>query len=114
MLELERVLDGERLPVVVEVGVHVHVLTPLADARGPLVELGLRIVAATTAMPVVEADEGPLGGDLVGLELALGRVADHERDAVPPQQLVDVLAEPARVAELEAVAALRQLLERLC
>ena len=39
-------------------------------------------------------------------------VRDHERGAVRPQELVDVLREPACVPELEGVAAGRQRLER--
>src|SRR3954464_11791503 len=39
-------------------------------------------------------------------------VADGQRDLVPAQQLVDLVAEPARVAELEAVHARRQAVER--
>src|SRR5207244_49488 len=56
-----------------------------------------------------DLDERPVGGELVGLEGAFGVVADHERDAALPEQLVDVVREPARMPKLEAVAARRQL-----
>ena len=45
----------------------------------------------------------------MGLEGALGVVADHERGAALPEQLVDVVREPARMPKLEAVAARWQL-----
>jgi hypothetical protein len=60
----------------------------------------------------VEAHEGPVGRELVGLERALGMVADRECDSVRAQQRVDRLGEPAPMAELERVAAGRQRLER--
>src|SRR5207244_7038313 len=56
-----------------------------------------------------DLDERPVGGELVGLEGALGVVADHERGAALPEQLVDVVREPARMPKLEAVAARWQL-----
>ena len=62
-------------------------------------------------MPVVEADERPVGGQLVSLERALRMIADHKRGIVRPEQLVDLGHEPARVAELEAVPARRELVQ---
>src|ERR671925_471902 len=41
---------------------------PLLDAPRPLLELGLRVVAAAPASAEVEAHERPVGGHLVGLE----------------------------------------------
>src|SRR5437867_5187613 len=64
-------------------------------------------------MAAVEADERPLGGQLVGLERPAGMIADHERRPVLAQQRVDVLDEPAGVAELETVAAGRDARERV-
>ena len=62
---------------------------------------------------MVEADEGPVRGQLVRLERTPRRVADHKRDAGAAQQLVDVLDEPALVPEFEAVAAGRERVQRL-
>src|SRR5436305_359457 len=81
---------------------------PVLEPLRPLLELGLRVVAAPSAMAVVEAHQGPVGGHLVGLEVEPFAVADHERGAVRPQQGVDVAGEPAAVAELEAVPPLGQ------
>jgi hypothetical protein len=61
----------------------------------------------------MKADERPVGSEHVRLELLdLGAVADHERDTVRTQQLVHGLGEPARVAELEAVASGRERCQR--
>ena len=55
----------------------------------------------------------PVGGQDLGRRHAAQRVvADHQRRAVPAQERVDRLGEPARVAELERVAARGQVLER--
>ena len=54
----------------------------------------------------MEADVGPVRGQLVPLPPRI--VADHERDAVRAQQLVDIGREPALVAKLEAVTPRRQ------
>jgi hypothetical protein len=56
----------------------------------------------------MEADEGPIGGQLVRLERAARMVADHQRHSVTPQNGVDVIGEPARMTELEAVPTGRQ------
>src|SRR5438874_7606527 len=107
-LEPERVPDREHLPVVVEVGEHLDLPAPALEAPSPLLELTLGVVAATTARAVVEADERPIGRELVRLErLDLGPVSDHERRSVTAEKGVDVLHEPARMAELEAVALVR-------
>ena len=66
--EREGVVHGEALPVVVEVDEHLGPAAPVGDPLGPLVELGLRVVAAPAAVAVVEADERPVGGELVRLE----------------------------------------------
>jgi len=103
--QVERVARREDLPVVVEVRVDVDRRAPLGDPRRPLAKLGLRVVAAPPAMAVVEAHEREVGHDLVRLELRdLRAIADRQRHAVPAQQLVDVVAEPRRMTELERVA----------
>src|SRR5436190_9617230 len=56
----------------------------------------------------MEAQEGPFGSQPVRLEGPPRVVADHERHPVALQQLIDRRAEPALVAELEAVPAGRQ------
>src|SRR5919197_1047633 len=95
------VADGVRLPVVVEVGIHLDPRSPRGDPALPALELPLGIVAAAPLAAIVEADEGPVRGHLVGLERAAGVIADHEGGAVRAQQLVDLRGEPARMAELE-------------
>src|SRR6266516_560149 len=112
-LEPETVPNGVAVPVVVEVDVDVRASGPALDPPGPLFELALGVVRVAHTSPVVEADERPVGGELMRLERAGGRVADHERDPVRAQELVDLVGEPALVPELEAVPAGRQLLERL-
>src|SRR5215212_928139 len=102
--EPPRVPDRERLPVVVEVGVHLDLAPPVRQPSRPLLELRLGIVAPPPARAMVEADERPVGGERVRLEPALGMVLDNERDAVLAQQVADRGVEPARVTELEAVA----------
>src|SRR5438067_585815 len=105
LLEPQRVLDREALPVVVEVDVAVDVerLEPLR----PLLELARRIVPARAAA-AVEADERPVRGQLARLERPAPVVADHESRAVRPQELVDLGREPALVPELEAVPPTRE------
>src|SRR6266540_6171869 len=100
------------VPVVVEIGVDLDPGAPGVDALGPLLELALRVVAVPTTIPVVEADEGPIGRQLMRLEGTFRVIADHERNAVRAQQLVDFRREPALVAELEAVAPCREPAER--
>src|SRR3954454_11238762 len=107
----DAVADREALPVVVEVGPDRRLAGDRGEPVGPGPQLGLRVVAAPPAVAVVEAHERPVGRQLERLEGALGVVADGQRDLVPAQQLVDLLAEPARVAELEAVAPGRQQVE---
>ena len=69
------------------------------------------VAAVPTA--VVEAQEGEVGGPFVRLEAPdLGTVGDHQRDAAGTQQVVDLVGEPARVAELERVSAGRQCSQR--
>src|ERR671921_1051960 len=55
-----RVARGEDLPVVVEVGVHLHGPAPLAHPRRPLAQLAVGVVAAVAAPAVVEAQVGPV------------------------------------------------------
>src|SRR5205823_14266155 len=64
------------------------------------------------SLPLVEADVCPVGSQLMRLERPPGRVADHERDAVAAQELVDLGRKPRLVTELEAVTAAWQRLER--
>src|SRR5581483_1836303 len=109
--EPKPVLDREAAPVVVEVRVDVRALAPLLDPRRPDGQLLVRVVAVTAA--VVEAEEGEVGGQLAGLEGPSRIVADHERDAVAPEQLVGLADEPARVPELERVAAGREPCQRV-
>src|SRR6266540_340358 len=111
-LQPQSVPNSEPLPVVVEICEDLHPSAPGRDPPLPGLELGLGVVAAPAAVPVVEADESPVRGQLAGLERTLGMVADDEGDAVATQQLIRLGAEPALVAELEAVASGRQLLER--
>src|SRR5581483_1210834 len=108
LLQPQRIPDREDFPVVVEVGEDVDLVAPLGEARRPLLQLRLAVVPAQAARAVVEADERPVCGEDVGLErVNLRPVADHERDAVLAQQRVDVLCEPRRVPELDAVTLLR-------
>src|SRR5213079_740416 len=67
--------------------------------------------AAPASIAAVKPDVGPARRELVGLEWPLGVVADHERRPMAAKELVHLGHEPAFVAELEAVAALGQLLE---
>src|SRR5215211_5272289 len=59
----------------------------------------------------MEADERPVRRHLVSLEGAIGVIADHQRRTGLPQRVVDLAVEPARMAELEAVATGRKLRE---
>src|SRR5215203_1821393 len=102
-LEPQGVVHREALPVVVEVGEDLGVLAPGADPLAPLLELALGVVAVPAPAAVVEAHEGPVRRQLVGLEGAIGMIADGEGDPVLAQQGVDVRGEPAGVAELEVV-----------
>ncbi len=105
------VLDGEALLVVVEVRENLHARAPGGDPALPALELGLGIIATTTPRALVEPHERPVGGQLMSLERALGRVADHKRGVVAAKQVVDGRVEPALVAKLEAVAPRRKLLQ---
>src|SRR5205814_10066415 len=81
----------------------------------PFLELTLAVVTALPACSRVEAHEREVGRRLVRLErVHLRPVTDHQRDAMLTKQRVDVLVEPARVAELERVTLLlRKPLERV-
>src|SRR4051794_1558056 len=107
----QAVAHGVAVPVVVEVGVDLALRGPRLDALRPFLELALRVVAVAAALAVVEAQERPVDREDVRV-IPARRVADHERDAVGAQQLVDLVDEPAVVAKLEAVPAGRELLER--
>src|SRR3982751_5534393 len=61
----------------------------------------------------MEADEHPVRGRLMRLERPPRIVTDDERGATRAQQLVDLRHEPALVPKLEAMAARRQLPERI-
>src|SRR5581483_11334943 len=93
--QAQRVPRRERFPVVVEVGVDVHV--PCADAGGPLAQLRLAVVAAPAAQAAVEAQVRPRRSE----DLTLA--GEHERGAVVMEQVVHVVGEPALVPELEGV-----------
>src|SRR5439155_8875549 len=111
ILEPEPVLDRVAVPVVVEVRVDIVVRPPLLDPLLPILELTLGVVAVPASATVVEADERPVGGQVVRLEGSCGMIADHERDRMLTQERRDVRHEPARMAELDAVAARREALE---
>src|SRR3954454_14052698 len=52
----------------------------------------------------MEANEGPVGRENLGLErLDLRPVADHESDVVLPERVVGLLDEPRGMPELDAV-----------
>src|SRR5436189_6216342 len=89
-LQASCVTHRKGFPVVVEVREDLCPAAPLADAPLPRAQLALRVVAAPAARTLVEADEGPVRGDLVGLEGPRGMVADDERDTVLAQQRVHV------------------------
>src|SRR3954454_17973855 len=108
----QSVADREALPVVVEVRPDGGLARDLGELRRPRAQLALRVVAAPPPVAVVEAHERPVRGQHERLPRALGMVADRERDLVPAQQLVDLVAEPAPMAELEAVQPGRQPVER--
>src|SRR5918999_6331889 len=108
----EPVVNREPSPVVVEVGKHLDLSAPLLDTCLPALQFRLRVVSIAPPAPIVEADEGPIGRQLVGLKSALWVIPDDERGAVLPEERVDVVGEPARMAEFEAMAARRQARER--
>jgi hypothetical protein len=111
--ERQRVLDGEALPVVVEVGEHLDGLAPRPHAGRPLAQLAIGVVAAVAAAAVVEAQVGPVRGHDLRRRLAPAAVVDDERGAVLAQQRPYRLGEPARVAQLERVPARREVGERV-
>src|SRR5436190_8150993 len=113
-LQKKRVLHGVTAPVVVEIRVDVGVAPPRVDAGGPAVQLTLRVVAFAAARAVVEADERPVGRQLMRLERALRRVADYQGRAAASEERIDLVREPAGVAELEAVPTRRKVLKRGC
>ena len=102
-----------RPPVVVEIGENRGLLAQVGDPRSPLAQLALGVVPAPPARAVVEADQGPARGERGVGQRAARVAADRERDAERVQQAVDLGREPARVAELEAVASGREPLERV-
>jgi hypothetical protein len=53
----------------------------------------------------VEAEIGPVGAALLGLEAALRMVGDDERHLMGSQEGCGLGHEPARMAELERLAA---------
>ena len=83
------------------------------EAPGPCLELAAGVVAAAPARAEVEAHVAPRRRRAVRLKGALGVVAEDERDAMRAQQLVDLVHEPAAVAKLERVPALREARESL-
>ena len=85
------VLDGEALPVVVEVDEDLGRPAPLRDPPGPLIDLRVRVVAPSPAPAVVQSHERPVGGQLARLKGPLRVVCDHERCGVAAQKRVDVL-----------------------
>src|SRR5215213_11474073 len=102
------VAGGEDLPVVVEVGEDLGRLAQAAHARRPLPELAVGVVAPVAAAAVVEPEVGPVCREHLGGRLAPARVVDDEGRAVVAQQRVDRLGEPAGVAQLERMAATRE------
>src|SRR3954454_23371463 len=111
-LQFHGVLDGEALPVVVVVGEDLAAAAQLGDALGPLVDLGVGVVAAPAALGPVEADEGEVGGRRRAGQRATGVVGGGRRAHVIGEQRVDVVGEPRALAELKRVAAGRQLVQR--
>src|SRR5438093_5454298 len=110
--EPQGVAGGEALPVVVEVAEDLAAGGDLAQARRPLLQLAPGVVAAAPARAVVEAHEGEVRrGRRLG-ERPARVVGQDGRDAVLAQERVDLGRKPALVAELEGVAAGRQLGQR--
>ena len=78
-LENGGVLDRISGPVVVEVCEDIDVLRPAVESRGPLVELGGRIVAISATGATVKTDEREISRELVRLErVDGGSVGDHQ------------------------------------
>src|SRR5687768_12396796 len=105
LFQPEAVLDGVSHPVVVEVGEYLDLTAPFTNTRFPALEFSLGVIAVSAAASIVETDECPVGREHVGLERALRMVSDDEGDAVPAKKCIDLLCEPAGMAELEAVPA---------
>src|SRR5215213_9018157 len=84
------VIERKSLPVVVRIYEHLRLAAPGGDPALPGLELCARVVAATPARAVVQADEGPVGGQLVALKRTLGVIADHQRRSVRAQQVHDL------------------------
>src|SRR5512133_228818 len=111
--QVQAVPHRKALPVVVEVGVDVGAaVTPAGDPPGSLLQLALRVVAASPSASVMEADERPVGRQLESAEGGRRAVRDHQSGAVLSQEHVALLHVPARLAELEAVAPLGKRRER--
>src|SRR5438093_1500216 len=100
--ELQRVADGESLPVVVEVDVNIHsVPQPFPDEAGPASQLSKReftVRAGSRVHP--EVTDPPSHGRAVRLYRALD--GDAERDAVAAEKLEDRHGEPALVPEFQS------------
>src|SRR5918998_1107144 len=102
----------EALPVVVEVGEDLGVGAPRGDPPLPFLELIFGVVAVPAPAAVVEADEGPVRRQLVGLEGTRWMIADDKCSLMLAQEGVNLRGEPALMTKLKAVSPGRQPIER--
>src|SRR3954447_18655573 len=112
LAQRDRVGRREFLPVVVEVGEDLAARAPGGDPSPPVLDLGRRVVAVAAAGSVVEAHVGELPDRPRLRQRPAAVVGDHQRGAVLLQQPHHRRREPARVAELDAVAGRRHQLQR--
>ena len=104
-LQRTSVGDGKALPVVVEVDEHLGAGAATGRCGGPTPRSRVPSSCLAGPVAVVQAYQGPRGGQLAGLKGPAGVIADDQRGVVFAQQPVHRRREPALVTELEAVAA---------
>jgi len=102
--ERERILDGIRRLVIIEINVNAfELLLPVADGSGPARELRVRVAALVGSFRTVQTHIGEVGGD-VTLGRKAGNFENAECGIVPAQNLINGFGVPGRIAEFKRVA----------
>src|SRR2546423_12071330 len=104
-LQVERIPDGERFLIVVEIDVDaLQFLPPLPDLLRPVLESRARVAALVAAARAMQADVGEVRGDRER-RLKAGEVVDAECGVVGTEYFKDCLGMPGWVAQLARIPA---------
>ena len=102
--ERERILDGIRRLVIIEIDVDgAQIFLPVAETLRPPPQGFRRVAALVCAAGAVQADVGEVRGD-VEARMEARDLVNAERRIVPPQDAVDLRRVPGRIEQLECVS----------